>query len=120
MRDGELARGNLRTDLPDAAAAERFETLVSHGAVRIERITSAGQSSAPGAWFDQPQREFVLLVTGRAALEIDGAPDPVDLTPGDWIDIPARRRHRVLWTASDEVTVWLAVHWIDESRDPRA
>jgi len=111
MQDRGLARGNLATGVPDAANAEVFETLVSNGVVRIERITSRGQASPAGFWYEQAQREFVLLVTGRAALEIDGSAQPIELSPGDWLDIPAHCRHRVLWTATDETTLWLAVHW---------
>jgi cupin 2 domain-containing protein len=29
---------------------------------------------------------------------------------GDYLHIPAHLRHRVEWTAENEVTVWLAVH----------
>jgi cupin 2 domain-containing protein len=32
------------------------------------------------------------------------------LAPGDWVEIPPHVRHRVEWTDSDELTVWLAVH----------
>jgi cupin 2 domain-containing protein len=109
MQRPPIARGNLRAGLPDALAGERFETLVSDGAVRIERITSRGQASPPGFWYEQPQREWVLVVTGRAAVEIEG--EVLELAPGDWLDIPAHRRHRVLWTADGEPTVWLALHW---------
>jgi cupin 2 domain-containing protein len=111
MQRPPIARGNLRAGLPDALAGERFETLASDGGVRIERITSHGQASPPGFWYDQPQREWVLVVAGRAGLEIEGEDQPVVLSPGDWLDIPAYRRHRVLWTADGEPTVWLALHW---------
>jgi cupin 2 domain-containing protein len=111
MERRPIARGNLRAGLPDALAGERFETLVSDGLVRIERITSWGQASPPGFWYEQPQREWVLLVAGRAGLEIEGVERAVELSPGDWLDIPALRRHRVLWTARGEPTVWLALHW---------
>jgi cupin 2 domain-containing protein len=30
--------------------------------------------------------------------------------PGDWLEIPARCRHRVAWTDPNQETVWLAVH----------
>ena len=32
----------------------------------------------------------------------------VELLPGDTINIPAHRKHRVEWTSPDEPTVWLA------------
>ena len=33
------------------------------------------------------------------------------LRPGDHVAIPAHKRHRVEWTAPDETTLWLAVHF---------
>jgi len=35
---------------------------------------------------------------------------PLELRPGDFVNIPAHTRHRVEWTTPDEPTVWLAVH----------
>jgi cupin 2 domain-containing protein len=32
------------------------------------------------------------------------------MKPGDWLLIPAHRKHRVDWTTPEEPTVWLAVH----------
>ena len=31
--------------------------------------------------------------------------------PGDWVNIPARVRHRVEWTDPKQKTVWLAVFY---------
>ena len=104
MKAGDLLR-DLPADLPD----ELTETLVASDTVRIERIVSTGHASPEGFWYDQPEREFVLVVQGRARLEFEGG-DPLDLEAGGWIDIPAHRRHRVAWTAPDEPTVWLAVY----------
>jgi cupin 2 domain-containing protein len=105
-----VRRGSLGANPPPCLTDEQIETLVSENEVRIERIVSHGHSSAPGFWYDQPQREWVLVVAGHAALEIEGEAAPVELGAGDWIDLPARCRHRVLRTASDEPTIWLAVH----------
>ena len=104
MKAGDLLR-DLPADLPD----ELTETLVASDTVRIERIVSTGQASPEGFWYDQPEREFVLVVQGRARLEFEGG-DPLELEAGGWIDIPAHRRHRVAWTAPHEPTVWLAVY----------
>ncbi|MDB5310194.1 MAG: cupin protein [Gemmataceae bacterium] len=46
-----------------------------------------------------------------ARLLFEGDAPPVEMRPGDFIGIPARRRHRVEWTTPDEPTVWLAVHY---------
>jgi cupin 2 domain-containing protein len=31
------------------------------------------------------------------------------MKPGDFINIPARKKHRVDWTTPDEPTIWLGV-----------
>ena len=99
---------SLLHDLPAGLeAAERFEDLLTRPGVRIERIVSTGQSTPPGEWMDQAWDEWVLLVLGRAGLTLEGDA-PTTLTAGDWLLIPAHRRHRVDWTGAP--TVWLAVH----------
>jgi len=102
--------GNLLRDLPDAAADEAVETLLAAPKVRIERIVSLGQASPPGFWYDQPQAEWVIVLAGRAELCFEGEAKPKRMEPGDWLHIPAHRRHRVAWTDPAQATVWLAVH----------
>ncbi len=100
--------GNILAELPDASAAEVVETLLARPGVRIERIVSHGQSSPNGFWYDQDEHEWVLLLSGSAALEIEGE-GLRELASGDFLFLPAHRRHRVTWTAADRETVWLAV-----------
>jgi cupin 2 domain-containing protein len=101
---------NLWADLPEAGPDEQLQTLARRGTTRVERIVSHGHASPPGFWYDQPQDEWVMVASGRAALELEGEAEPMLLGPGDFVHIPARRRHRVAWTAPDQPTVWLAVH----------
>ncbi|MCX7628781.1 MAG: cupin domain-containing protein [Geminicoccaceae bacterium] len=102
--------GNLLRDPGADPARERFETLLETPSVRIERIVSLGQSSPAGFWYDQPEGEWVVLLAGEAALEIEGEPQPRRLRPGDWVWLPPHCRHRVVWTAPDRPSIWLAVH----------
>jgi len=51
----------------------------------------------------------VLLLAGAARLTLEGD-RPIDLRPGGFVDIPARRRHRVEWTDPTVPTIWLAIH----------
>jgi len=44
---------NLLSPLPDARAAEQVATLLTRPGLRVERIVSLGQASAPGFWYDQ-------------------------------------------------------------------
>lgn len=101
---------NIFANLPDALPDEVFETLAESGSVRIERIVSHGQATPEGEWYGQGWDEWVLLLTGNAGLLLEGEEEPRRLGPGDYLMIPAYRRHRVAWTAPAEHTVWLAVH----------
>jgi cupin 2 domain-containing protein len=111
MSHEELAAGNLLAHLPTRLADEALEVLAETSNVRIERIVSLGHASPEGVWYDQPQTEFVVLITGEAHVEFEGESQPRELKPGDYLAIPAHCRHRVAWTTSDEPSVWLAVHF---------
>ena len=91
---------------------EKFDTLVSMSNVRIERIISYGHTTPPGDWYDQPQYEWVLLVSGKATLRFKDDPTLHFLVKGDFIEIAPHRQHRVEATHPTEPTVWLAVHYI--------
>jgi cupin 2 domain-containing protein len=101
--------GNLLSNLPDPQAAEFFETLFQSPEVSVERIVSWGQASPEGFWYEQGWDEWVLLMQGRAGLQCEGEPTR-ELAAGDWLLLPAGRRHRVVWTQIEPATVWLAVH----------
>jgi cupin 2 domain-containing protein len=100
---------NLLHDLPNARAAEISEALATRPGLRIERITSLGQASPAGFWYDQDETEWVLLLAGGARLRFADEPEARPLGPGDWLEIAAHRRHRVEWTDPARPTIWLAV-----------
>lgn len=101
---------NLFTEIPDKLPSELLETLVKTDAVQVQRIVSRGHTTAESTWYDQDTNEFVVLLTGAARLEfMDGR--STNLDPGDWLQISAHEKHRVAWTAEDEESVWLAVHY---------
>jgi cupin 2 domain-containing protein len=101
---------NLFTDIPEALPEEFFQEILDRANVRIERIVSRGHRSPEGFWYDQAWDEWVLVVRGRAGLQIEGQPRTVELGPGDHLLIGAHTRHRVAWTDDKGDTVWLAVH----------
>ena len=105
---------NLLRDLPDARAAEVTEGLVARPGWRIERITSFGQASPPGFWYDQTETEWVLLLAGAARLRFEDEREARPLGPGDWVEIAAHRRHRVEWTDPAQPTIWLAIFHCEE------
>lgn len=107
---------NLLSDLPSATDAEIFTTLLQRPGIRIERIVSGGDTASPGDWYDQPDDEWVMVLSGHAVLGFaDGAEDASEtlcpMEAGDCVLIPAHLRHRVFETARGEPTVWLAVHF---------
>lgn len=102
---------NIYSDIPDDLPAELIEVISESRGVRIERIVSRGHHSPEGLWYDQDENEFVLLVSGEAELLFEDDNESVRLEEGDYLVIPARKRHRVAWTAPDRETVWLAVHF---------
>jgi cupin 2 domain-containing protein len=96
---------------PTSRNNELFETLVETASLKLERIVSTGQATPPGEWYDQERDEWVALLSGSATLRFEDSDELVPLEPGDWLLIPARRRHRVEATAADGESVWIALHF---------
>ena len=103
--------GNLFAEIPQRLVEEDVITLLSSPRLRIERIVSRGQTSPPGFWYDQPQAEWVIVLAGAASLVFEGDATTLRMQAGDYVHIPAHRRHRVEWTDPAQPTVWLAVHY---------
>jgi cupin 2 domain-containing protein len=96
--------GNLFQDALPPAQGERFEPLLQHKNLVIERIISSAAIAATE--FVQEQDEWVLLVQGSAVLEIDGATK--SLKAGDYLFLPAKTPHTVKQVSAG--ALWLAVH----------
>jgi cupin 2 domain-containing protein len=90
---------------------EHVDVLVERGDLTVERIVSMAHASAPDFWYDSPRDEWVVLLSGAAALEFEHGEALHEMRPGDHIRIEAHRRHRVAWTHPDQPSVWLAVHY---------
>jgi cupin 2 domain-containing protein len=101
---------NLLENIPRDLLYERFETLVENETVRIERIVSKGHASPATGWYDQDRSEWVLLLRGAARLAFEDGRE-VEMTTGDWLEIPAHQKHRVAWTDPDQPAIWLAMHY---------
>jgi cupin 2 domain-containing protein len=106
-----LTDGNLFARIPEQLADELCETLLAVPGLRLERIISAGQATPAGQWYDQETHEWVVLLRGAAGLVFEGELEIIVLHPGDYMHIPAHRRHRVAWTDPQGQTVWLALHY---------
>ena len=101
---------SLFESIPKNLPNELFETLVKTDSVHIERIVSRGHTSPEEGWYEQGKNEFVLVLKGAARLEF-GDGRVVSMGVGDWLEIVAHERHRVVWTDEEGETVWVAVHY---------
>jgi cupin 2 domain-containing protein len=105
---------NIFDDLPQHLPKELVQILVRAADVRIERIISHGHASPTDFWYDQAQHEWVIVLRGAARLQFEDS--MVEMKPGDFLNIPAFKKHRVDWTTPDEPTVWLGVIYEDTRR----
>ena len=97
---------NIPLDIPE----EIFETIIESSSVKVEKIISRGQKSPDNFWYDQDKNEWVIIIKGEARLQFENN-QTIDLVEGDYLNIPAHQKHRVLWTKPDEETIWLAVYY---------
>ena len=114
--DGSGDRGNFFAAVPLNLPAEIIEILLQTESFRLERIISTGQATPAGEWYDQDRPEWVLLLSGKAGLLLENESEMIIMKPGDYLHIPAHRRHRVEWTDPVQPTVWLALHYRDEGQ----
>jgi len=55
-----------------------------------------------------------MVVQGHAILVFKDEDKKIELQAGDYINIPAHRKHRVEWTDPLQETIWLAIHYQNE------
>jgi cupin 2 domain-containing protein len=99
---------NLLSNLPNLNTKdEEFKTLFESKNIKIERIVSTGQSSPEEFWYEQAQDEWVMILEGEAVLSFED--DDMMMSKGDFVHIPAYKKHRVKSTKKDSHTIWLAI-----------
>lgn len=99
-----MQSGNVFSDAASPQIGERFDTILAHKNLVIERIISSAVI-APQEYI-QTQDEWVLLMQGAAELRVNGT--LVSLHKGDYIFLPAGTPHIVERTLDN--TMWLAIH----------
>ena len=102
---------NIFSDIQKHVPDEILENILQTDQFKIERIISRGHSTADGKWYDQDRNEWVMVLKGSAGLLFEGNDKAVIMRTGDYINIPAHRKHRVEWTEPEEETIWLAIHY---------
>ena len=95
---------NLFNDRTPPQEGERFDELLRHKGLVIERIISSSRIAHER--YVQTQDEWVLLLQGTAEIEIDGKTE--SLRAGDYVFLPANTPHSVKQVSDG--AVWLAVH----------
>ena len=58
----------------------------------------------------------MIVLSGRAKLRFEDEAEAWAMKVGDYILIPARKRHRVDWTSENEPTLWLAIFFGADER----
>jgi len=122
MRPGNtsMPAGNLLAEIPARLDAELVEPILTTDAIRIERIVSRGHHSAKDLWYDQSENEWVMVLAGSATIGFGPNRPAVTMRAGDYLEIPARTRHRVEWTDPARDTIWLAIFWPPGAPDQEA
>lgn len=96
-------------DLPaELPTAELFETLVNNDKVLIEKVVSSGQITPPDDWYDQEKAEWLIVLQGEGELSYEDG-SRIKLTSGDYLYIPAHKRHRVEYTSTEPPCIWLTI-----------
>lgn len=105
---------NIFSGIKNQSPEEIFETIIKTNKFKIERIISSRQSTDKEKWYDQDVDEWVILLKGSAGLLFESNKEVI-MKPGDYVNIPAHQKHRVAWTDSNEETIWLTVHYQNET-----
>jgi len=110
LRLGIVMKKNIFDNIPSNIPEEIIESLIDSDGIKIERIISKGHVSPKDFWYDQDKNEFVILLKGRATLLFEND-EQIILSAGDYIIIPAHKKHRVEWTVPETETIWLAIFY---------
>ncbi|MEI7595117.1 MAG: cupin domain-containing protein [Bacteroidota bacterium] len=92
-----------------AISIEEFDCILKNENIVIERIISPNSDNPNAGWYNQEWDEWVMLVQGNAKLEYDDK-STIDLSIGDTLLIKKNTKHRVIYTFSESITIWLAIH----------
>jgi cupin 2 domain-containing protein len=101
--------GRLFDDADAPRQGERFDTLLRHRNLVVERIVSS--TAIDSQPYVQLQDEWVLMVRGEATLRVAG--EAIFLQSGDYVFLPAGTSHGVERVSAG--ALWLAVHLYPET-----
>lgn len=98
-----ISPNNLFTQNVPDKNSEIFTTLFQNNSIKIEAIRS--WLKVRGEVYNQDRDEWVILLKGKASLEIGG--QTLALCSGDYLFIPKHTPHRVLSTSKN--ALWIGV-----------
>ena len=102
---------NIFSNIPSELPNEIFEDIIITEKLRVERIVSKGHSSPESGWYDQSENEWIIVLSGYGVIEYENG-NKVVLKEGDYLNIKAHEKHRVIETSPDAATVWLAIFYL--------
>jgi len=105
-----MKKTNIFTNIPKKLNEELFEDILNKPNIKIQRIISDGNTEEEFQWYDQNNDEWVIILQGAAIIEFKDE-DDIKLETGDYINIPAHKKHKISWLNKDIKTIWLAVHY---------
>lgn len=97
---------NIET-LPNES--ELFDIIFQDRSIKIERILSKGHITKGEEWYNQDTDEWVILIQGEAEIEFENKKIK-KLIAGDYLFIPAHQKHKVIYTSTNPMCIWIAVH----------
>lgn len=100
----------FRGPLP-APGHDHADMLAEGAAWRLMLIRSNASCASDGEWIDSTESLWMLLLRGSARLQLRDPEDVADLSAGDHLMIPSRRRYRLLRTDPPPGTLRLELHW---------
>jgi len=101
---------NIFDNIPSNIPEEIIESLIDSNGIKVKRIISKGHISPKDFWYDQDKNEFVIFLKGSAKLLFEND-EQIILSEGDYISIPAQKKHRVEWTDPETETIWVAIFY---------
>ncbi len=110
FRLGVILKKNIFHNIPSNIPEEIIDTLIDSDQIKVKRIISKGNVSPKDFWYDQDKNEFVILLKGSAKLLFENDVQII-LSAGDYLIIPAHKKHRVEWTVPEIETIWFAIFY---------
>lgn len=89
---------------------ELIEDILVNRNFKIERIISRGQITPENDWYDQMTNEWVMLLKGSAILLFENE-EELKIEPGDYLNIPAHTKHKVIFTDTEQESIWITIHY---------